>query len=73
MMPRTTRTKPEPTIVYEYVVTVRSCPHDPSDPFDHYNYEVDTDQPEWTARAIIRDLYRDRSDLIAITLRPICQ
>ena len=70
-MPRTARTKPEPTFAYEFIVTVRSCPHDPADPFDHQAYTV-TAQDAVTARAVLTDLWRDRSDLIAITLCPVC-
>jgi hypothetical protein len=70
-MPRTARPKPEPTIAYEFIVTVRSCPHDPTDPFDHQWYTVSA-QDELTARAVLTDIWRDRSDLIAITLCPIC-
>lgn len=70
-MPRTARPKPEPMIVYEFIVTVRSCPHDPTDPYDHQAYNVAA-QDAMTARAVLTDLWRDRSDLIAITLCPIC-
>lgn len=59
-------------MTYEFIVTVKSCPQDPSDPFDHQRYEVTTGEGEATARAVIADLWRDRSDLIAITLCPIC-
>ena len=69
-MPCTTRPKPEPTFAYEFIVTVRSCPHDPADPFDHQAYTV-TAQDAVTARAVLTDLWRDRSDLIAITLCPV--